>query len=56
MGNVPNALKDLAFSGNTEIATWLLLTAYDEMHKERKKLKSELLNIEKPRLLALKIK
>lgn len=34
IGNVPNALRDLAFSGNAEIATWLLLTAYDEMHKE----------------------
>lgn len=52
-GNVPNELKDLArelFRQNTEIATWLLLTVYDKMQKERNKLKNELLNIEEPKL------
>ena len=43
-GNVPNGLKGLACSGNTEIATWLLLTAYDKMHRERDKLKNEVLS------------
>lgn len=48
-GKSTNELEDVAkelFRQNIAIATWLLLTDYGKMQKERDKLKNALVNIE----------